>query len=68
MGNHTYNRNCCFVFCFWSKRKSYIFYCFFGCCIGIVSTGLLIMLFLTTNYWFADSASYHREAYVMGKK
>ena len=51
-----------------AKGKAIFFTVFFGCCIGIVSTGLLIMLFLTTNYWFADSASYHREAYGMGKK
>lgn len=26
------------------------------------------MLVQSTNYWFANSESYHREAYVMGKK
>ncbi len=51
-----------------AKGKEVPFAIFFWCCIGIFITGLLIMLFQSTNYWFADSESYHREAYVMGKK
>ncbi len=51
------------------KKKIIIFLSIlFGGCIGIVITGILITLFVTTNYWFANSESYHRDAYVMGKK
>ena len=51
-----------------AKGKEVPFAIFFGCCVGIFITGLLIMLVQSTNYWFANSESYHREAYVMGKK
>lgn len=51
-----------------AKGREVPFAIFFGCCIGIFITGLLVMLFQSTNYWFADSELYHREAYVMGKK
>lgn len=51
-----------------AKGKEIPFAIFFGGCIGIFITGSLIMLFQSTNYWFANSESYHREAYVMGKK
>lgn len=51
-----------------AKGREILFAIFFGGCIGIFITGSLIMLFQLTNYWFADSEPYHREAYVMGKK
>ena len=51
-----------------AKGKEVPFAIFFGCCVGIFITGLLIMLVQSTNYWFTNSESYHREAYVMGKK
>ena len=39
-----------------------------GCCFGIVVTGVLGVLFYTTNYWFTSSHTYHLDAYVVGKR
>ncbi len=50
------------------RKKAILFKIFFGFCIGTVITGLLIILFQTTNYWFADSALFHGKAYVIGKR
>ena len=35
---------------------------------GILITGIIIVLFYTTNYWFASSQEYRLDAYVIGKK
>ena len=50
------------------KKKSIFLQVVLGCCFGIVVTGVLGVLFYTTNYWFASSHMYHLDAYVVGKR
>ncbi len=49
------------------KEKSVILSVVSGGCFGIVVTGILSILFYTTNYWFASSRTYRLDAYVIGK-
>ena len=50
------------------KKKSIFLHVVLGCCFGIVVTGVLCVLFYTTNYWFTSSHTYHLDAYVVGKR
>ena len=50
------------------KKKSIFLQVVLGCCFGIVVTGVLGVLFYTTNYWFTSSHTYHLDAYVVGKR
>lgn len=50
------------------KKKSIFLQVVLGCCFGIVVTGVLCVLFYTTNYWFTSSHTYHLDAYVVGKR
>lgn len=48
--------------------KNIVFSMFVGGCAGIVLAGFLSVGFVTTNYWFADSVQYERQAKVEGKR
>ena len=50
------------------KERSVILSVVLGCCFGIVITGILSVLFYTTNYWFASSQTYCLDAYIIGKR
>lgn len=49
-----------------NRRWTALLSFFLGGCLGLVITGILITLFYTTNYWFANPHIYHLDAYVMG--
>lgn len=49
------------------KEKTILLSIVLGGCLGIVITGILSLLFYTTNYWLAGSQTYQLDAYVMGK-
>ena len=50
------------------KRITVFLSIILGGCLGILITGIIIVLFYTTNYWFASSQEYRLDAYVIGKK
>lgn len=50
------------------KKRSVLLSIFGGGCFGIVITGILSILFYTTNYWFASSQTYHLDAYIIGTR
>lgn len=49
------------------KRITVLLSIVLGGCSGILITGILSVLFYTTNYWFTRSQTYHLDAYVIGK-